>query len=72
MNEVKFVQKLVGEKKMEAIVQRLDRLTLNKARQTVAQILKVARGLVRNMKVVVDGGKFHEACRPPGVEDISL
>jgi hypothetical protein len=55
MNEGKFVRKLVGEKKMEAMVQRLDRLTQEEARQTVAEILKVVHGLVGNMKVVMNG-----------------
>ncbi|KAN0105744.1 hypothetical protein V8E52_010703 [Russula decolorans] len=53
----KLVRKLSGEKKMEAMVQRLDRLTQDEARQTVPQILKVVHGLVENMKVVVDDGE---------------
>ena len=74
MNEEKLVRKLVGEKKMEAMVQRLDRLTQDEARQTVAEILKVVHGLVENMKVVMDGEQVHQACpsRPLGVENISL
>jgi uncharacterized protein YpuA (DUF1002 family) len=72
MNEEKLVRKLVGEKKMEAMVQRLDRLTQDEARQTAAQILKVVHGLVENMKVVMDGEQIHRACRPLGVEDLSL
>ena len=72
MNEEKLVRKLVGEKKMEAMVQRLDRLTQDEARQTVAQILKVVHGLVENTKVVMDGEQIHQACRLLGVEDISL
>jgi hypothetical protein len=68
----KLVRKLVGEKKMEAMVQRLDRLTQDEARQTVAQILKVVHGLVENTKVVMDGEQFHQARRPLGVEDRSL
>jgi hypothetical protein len=55
MNVEKLVRKLVGEKKMEAMVQRLGRLTQDEARQTVAQILKVVHGLVENMKVVMGG-----------------
>ena len=47
---------------MEAMVQRLDRLTQDEARQTVAQILKVVHGLVRNMKVVMDSERIHRAC----------
>jgi hypothetical protein len=57
---------------MEAMVQRLDRLTQNEARQTVAQILKVVHGLVENMKVVIDGEQIHQVCCPLGVENISL
>jgi len=57
---------------MEAMVQRLDRLTQEEARQTVAQILKVVHGLLKNMKVVMGGEKIHQACRPLGVEDPSL
>ena len=72
MNEEKLVRKVVGEKKMEAMVHRLDRLTQDEARQTVAQILKVVHGLVENMKVVMNGEQVHQARRPLGVEDISL
>jgi hypothetical protein len=72
MDEEKLVRNLVGEKKMEATVQRLDRLTQDEARQTVAQILKVVHGLVENMKVVMDGEQIKQACRALGVEDISL
>ena len=57
---------------MEAMVQRLDRLTHDEARQTVAQILEVVHGLVENIKVVMDGEQIHQACRPLGVEGISL
>ena len=72
MIEEKLVRKLVGEKKMEAMVQRLDRLTQDEARQTVAQIFKVVHGLVENMKVVMRGEQIHQACRPLGIEDTSL
>jgi hypothetical protein len=71
MNEEKSVRKLVGEKKMEAMVQRLDRLTQDEARQTVAEILKVVHSLVGNMKVVMDGEQIFQACRSLGVDDIS-
>ena len=72
MYEEKLVGKLVGDKKMEAMVQRLDRLTQDEARQTIAQILKVVYGLVENVKVVMNGEQIHQACRPPGVDDIFL
>ena len=72
MNEGKLVRKLVGEKKMEAMVLRLNRLTQDEARQTVAQVLKVVHGLVENMKVVMHGEQFHQACRLLGIDDLSL
>ena len=66
----KLVGKLLGEKKMEEMVQRLDRLTLDEARLTIAEILKVVHGLVENMKVVMDGEQIHQGCHTMGVEDI--
>jgi VIT1/CCC1 family predicted Fe2+/Mn2+ transporter len=72
MNEEKLVGKLVGEKKMEAIIQRLDRLSQDEARRTVAQILKVIHGLVENVKMVMGGEQIHRARRPLGVEYLSL
>ena len=68
-----LVGKLVGEKNFEAMVQRLDRLTEDEARQTVAQIFKVVHGLVQNMKVVMNGEQVNVGpSRPLGVEDISM
>ena len=72
MDEEKLVGKLVGEKKMEAILQRLDRLTQDEAQQTVAQVFEVVHGLVENMNVVMNSEQINQACRSPSVEDISL
>ena len=47
--------KLLGEKETESVLQRLDRLNHEEARTTVAQTLEVVYGLVKNMKVVMDG-----------------
>ena len=55
MNEEKLVRTLVGEKKIEAMVQKLDRLTQDEAQQAVAQVLKVVHGLVENTKVIMKG-----------------
>jgi ribosomal 50S subunit-associated protein YjgA (DUF615 family) len=52
---VKFVKKLLGERDVEAVLQRLDRLTQDEARTTAAQTLEVVHGLVQNMSVVMDG-----------------
>jgi hypothetical protein len=51
----KFAKKLLGESEIEAVIQRLDRLTNDEARMTVAQTLQVVHGLVSNVKVVMDG-----------------
>jgi fungal STAND N-terminal Goodbye domain len=51
----KFAKKLLGESEIEAILQRLDRLTQDEARMAVAQTLGVVHGLVGNMKVVMEG-----------------
>jgi hypothetical protein len=51
----KFAKKLLGENEIEAVIQRLDRLTLDEARLTIAQTLQVVHGLVNNVKVVMDG-----------------
>ena len=45
----------MGESEIEAVLQRLDRLTLEEARMTVAETLGVVHGLVGNMKVVMEG-----------------
>jgi hypothetical protein len=54
-NPEKFVKKFLGEMDIEAVLQRLDRLTQNEARITAIQTLEVVYGLVQNMKVVMDG-----------------
>ena len=51
----KFAKKLLGESEIEAVLQRLDRLTQEEARTTVAQTLSVVRGLLHNTRVVMEG-----------------
>jgi len=49
-NAEEFVQGIFGgDKDIEAVLQRLDRLTLDEARRTAAEILKVVHGLVQDM-----------------------
>lgn len=52
---MKLVRKLLGENGVEAVLQRLDRLSQDEARTTAAQTLEVVYGLVQNMRVVMDG-----------------
>jgi hypothetical protein len=49
MLAAKFVKKLFGEKDIEAVLQRLDRLTQDEARTTAAETLKIIYGLVQEM-----------------------
>ena len=51
----KFAKKLLGESEVESVLQRLDRLTHDEARMTVAQTLQVVHGLMSNTRVVMDG-----------------
>jgi hypothetical protein len=43
------------ENDVEVILQRLDRLTQEEARTTATQTLEVVYGLMKNIKVVMDG-----------------
>ena len=58
---VKFMKKVFGEKDVEAVLQRLDRLTHDEARTTAAQTLAVVHSLVQGMRVAIDGEQTHSA-----------
>jgi hypothetical protein len=51
----KYAKKLLGEKDIESVLLRLDRLTLEESKTTVAQTLDVVHSLVNNMQVVMEG-----------------
>lgn len=53
------MKKILGENEIEAVLQRLDRLTLDEARATGAQTLEVVCGLVQHRRVVLDGTNTH-------------
>jgi hypothetical protein len=53
----KFAKKLLGESEIEVVLQRLDRLTQDEARITVAQTLGVVHGLVGNVKEIMEGAQ---------------
>jgi hypothetical protein len=42
---------------MEAVLQRLDRLTQEEAKTTATQTLELVYGLVENIKAVMDGAR---------------
>ena len=58
----KFAKKLLGDNEVEAVLQRLNRLTQDEAKMTVAQTLGVVHGLVGNMKVVMEGAESLHNC----------
>ena len=51
----KYARKLLGEKDIESVLQRLDRLTLEESKMTATQTLDIVYGLVNNMQVVMEG-----------------
>jgi hypothetical protein len=51
----KFAKSVLGENKIEAVLQRLDRLTQDEAQISAAQTLGVVHRLVGSMKVVMEG-----------------
>ena len=53
----KFAKKLLGEREIEAVLQRHDRLTQDEGRMTVAQTLEVVHGLMNNVKIVMNGAE---------------
>jgi len=55
---VKFAKKLLGETEIEAVLQRLDRLTLEEARIGVTETLGVVHGLVSNVKEIMEGAQY--------------
>ena len=58
----KFAKKLLGETEIEAVLQRLDRLTQEEARITVAQTLGVVNSLVSNVKIIMEGTQCLNSC----------
>ncbi|KAH9041558.1 hypothetical protein EDB85DRAFT_2271805 [Lactarius pseudohatsudake] len=58
--------KLFGIKGVEVVRQRLGQLDQEEARATVVQTLEVVHGLLKNMKVVMNGGqaRIHILCTP--------
>jgi len=53
----KFAKKLLGGSEVEAVLQRLDRMTQDEIRIAVAQTLSVVHGLVTNTRVVMEGAQ---------------
>ena len=69
---MKPVKKLLGENEIGAVLQRLDRLTLDEARMTATPTLEVVYGLIQHMRVIMDGKQMHEASQLLAIERLSL
>jgi hypothetical protein len=66
---VKFVKKaFFGNKNIEAVKERLDRLTQDEARGAATETLKIVHGLVQNMRVVMDSEQAHSTSNPSSIE----
>ena len=52
---VKFVKKFFKEKDIEAVLERLDRLTQDEARTIAVHTFAIVHGLVQNMREFIDG-----------------
>jgi hypothetical protein len=68
----KFIKKILGENEIEAVLYRLDRLTLDEARATGAQTLEIVYGLVQHRRVIMDGENTVAASPPFATEDSFL
>jgi hypothetical protein len=64
-NAARLQNKCFGENEVEAVLQRLDRLTQDEARMTAAEIFKVVHGVVQNMNGSMDSKKTRSA--PPNI-----
>ena len=51
----KYAKSFLGEKDIDLVLRRLDRLTLEESRMTVAHTLDVVIGLVNIVQVVMEG-----------------
>jgi hypothetical protein len=51
----KYAKSFLGEKDIESVLRRLDRLTLDESRLTAFQILEIVYGLVNIIQVVMEG-----------------
>jgi hypothetical protein len=51
----KYAKKFLGEKDIESVLDRLDRLTLEESKMTATQTLDVVCRLVNEIQVVMEG-----------------
>jgi hypothetical protein len=72
---VRLIKKHFGEKDVEAVLQRLDRLTEDETQTMTMEILRVIHAIVQNMNLVmgsINGEQMRSASYPVSVEHSSL
>ena len=57
----KYAKKLLGEREIESVLDRLDRLTVEESKMTAAQTYDVVCRLVNKMQVIMEGTHFKYA-----------
>jgi len=53
----KYAKRLLGEKEIETVLERLDRLTIEESRTAITQTLGVISSLVSNVQILMEGGR---------------
>ena len=66
----KFAKKLLGEREIEAVLQRLDRLTREEGQRTMAETLKVVHSLMNNVTIVMKGTQCLLSCLYHSTEEL--
>ena len=56
------MKKILGERDINAVLQRLDRLTRDGARTAATETLKVVHSLIQGIRVVMDGEQTDSVC----------
>jgi len=64
----KLGKKLLGGNDVEAVLQRLDRLTREEAQTTATETLELVYDLVKNMNVVMDGARILPTRTPCSID----
>jgi hypothetical protein len=61
------VKERFRETDVEAVLQRLERLTEDETRTAVPQTLMVVYSLIQNIRGVIDGEKMYSDCNMPSI-----
>ena len=68
----KYAKKILGEKDIESVLDRLNRLTLEESKMTASQTLDVVCRLVNKVQVIMEGAHCQYVCVHAWYETITL